>query len=307
MEIKKSGNGELIESARDFLNYLRVERGLSENTIEAYRRAVVRYLEYLDSRNIARLKDIDRICVESYLGTLTSTGEKGYSASSIAQMTSAIRSYHKFLVTHGYAPSDPTGSLPSRKIPRRIPKVLTMTQMEELLSAPPLDDTGVRDRAILEFLYATGMRISELVSLNLSSVDLDERMVFLKGKGGKYRIVPFGRKAQEALKKYLQESRPRLARSSKQQALFLNARGGRLTRQGCWKIIKKHSESCGLGDVVTPHILRHSFATHLLECGANLVVVQELLGHSSVSTTQIYTHVTTSHLREVYRRAHPRA
>lgn len=301
------GESELMESARDFLNYLRVERGLSSNTIEAYKRVIVRYMEYLESRNILKLEDVDRSCVESYIGSLTFNGEGGYSSTSVAQMTSAIRTFHKFLVSHGYASTDPAGNLPSRKIPKRIPRVLTLEQVEAILSAPPSSDSGIRDRAILEFLYATGMRISELVSLDLSSVDLAERTVFLRGKGNKYRIVPFGRKAEEALRRYLDQSRPRLARSPRQQALFLNARGGRLTRQGCWKIIKKHANSCSLGEIVTPHIFRHSFATHLLEGGANLIVVQELLGHSSVSTTQIYTHVTAGHMRDVYQRSHPRA
>ncbi len=307
MSTESENESEIIEAARDFLNFLRVERGLSHNTIQAYRRAIVRYLEYLDSNNIIKLEEIDKSCVESYLGTLTLKKEGGYSPSFIAQMLSAIRGFHRFLLSHGYTSTDPTGSFPSRKIPKRIPRVLTLAQTEAILSAPSSSDLGIRDTAILEILYATGMRISELVSLDLSSVDLEERTVFIKGKGSKYRIVPFGRKAEEALRRYLDESRPGLVRNPGQQALFLNTRGGRLTRQGCWKIIKKYADSCGLGEVVSPHVFRHTFATHLLEAGASLIVVQELLGHSSVSTTQIYTHVTAGHMRNVYLKTHPRA
>jgi integrase/recombinase XerD len=211
------------------------------------------------------------------------------------------------MVTEGYAEADPTSVLTSPRTTMRLPRALKHEQVGKLLNVPGGDEKGMRDRLILEMLYATGMRISELVGLNLGDVDISERLVTCRGKGGKWRIVPFGRTTHESLEPYLEDARPNLARGRGSPALILNMRGGRLTRQGCWKIIKGHARAAGIEDLVTPHVLRHTFATHLLEGGASLLVVQELLGHASVSTTQIYTEVTRDHLMDVYRRTHPRA
>jgi len=307
----ESDPGELtpmVDSGREFINYLQVERGLSVNTLSAYRRTLVRYLDFLASREIERPEMVTQDIVVSFANELRSPEGAALSARSVAQAFSAVRMYHRFLVTEGYAKKDPSGSLVSPRTPRRLPRALTREQVEHLLDAPTQgDEKGARDRLILEMLYATGMRISELVNLDVGDLEVAGRLVTCRGKGGKWRVVPFGTSAAHALEVYLEEARPQLAGKKRSGALILNLRGGRLTRQGCWKIVKGHARAVGLEDVVTPHGLRHTFATHLLEGGANLLVVQELLGHVSISTTQIYTEVTREHLREVYRKAHPRA
>jgi integrase/recombinase XerD len=212
------------------------------------------------------------------------------------------------MIVEGYATTDPTASLESPRTPQRLPRALSRQQVESLLEAPhgagPL---AVRDRMILELMYATGMRISELTLLDQGDLDLLERIVRVHGKGDKWRLIPFGSVAAGAAFEYLETSRPELARGTRSQALVLNARGGRLTRQGCWKVIKKHATAAGIEEIATPHSLRHTFATHMLEGGASLLVVQELLGHVSVATTQIYTEVTRDHLKSVYARTHPRS
>jgi integrase/recombinase XerD len=299
---------ELELAGREFLGYLRVERGLSSNTIEAYRRCLRRYFAFLLEREIESPAEVDRDDCEMFAQNLVAADGSPLSARSSAQCLSAVRMFHRFCVAEGFAPADPSGSLRSPKLPGRLPKALTREQVDRLLEAPVRGDAiGMRDRLILEMLYATGMRISELTTLDVGDLDRSERLVTVRGKGGKWRIIPYGRSASELLDVYLTAARPELAKRSKSAALFLNARGGRLSRQGCWKLIKAYGADAGIADLTSPHVLRHTFATHLLEGGASLLVVQELLGHASVATTQIYTEVTRTHLKDVYSRCHPRA
>lgn len=295
----------------EFLTYLRFERGLADNTIAAYRRDLAVWEAFCAARGIApdAAAPAD---MTGYLEYLRSgeTGRAPYSASSVARMLVSLRSFHRFLVREGGATSDPTAKIGSPKRPRSIPKAIPLGDVERLLDLPSTDELGRRDRAILEVLYGAGMRISELVNLDVDDVDLDEGSVLIRGgKGGRSRRVPVGRAARAAVGAYLTTVRPSLAGRSTAGAagLFLNARGGRLSRQGCWKILKRYAEMAGLEDRVSPHTLRHSFATHMLDAGADIRVVQDLLGHASLATTQVYTLVSDTKLREVYYSSHPRA
>lgn len=302
------GESRLVPAAREFLNYIRVEKGLSQNTIQAYRRTLVRYAGFLKDLGIDDFGEVTKDPLVRFAIELESSQGYDLSPRSLAQSLSVLRMFHRFLVSEGYAKVDPSSALVSPKTPYRLPRALSRGQVETLLQVPDTgEDKGARDKLILEMLYATGMRISELVGLDVSDLDLDDRLVRCRGKGDKWRIVPYGRSAGEILDRYLTETRHRLLKGAESYALVLNLRGGRLTRQGCWKIIKGHAAAAGMEDQVTPHVLRHSFATHLLEGGASLIVVQELLGHASVATTQIYTEVTRTHLVDVYRKTHPRA
>lgn len=299
---------EILRAGRDFLNWLQVERGLSRNTLMAYRRVMARYSDYIARRNIDNLEEISREILIDFSQELSSDDGTSLSPRSIAQTYSVIRMFHHFLVNEGWTANDPSGVLDSPKMPMRLPRALTVEQVERLIEAPVGNDPAqIRDRTIIELLYATGMRISELVNLDIKDIDIEEKFVQCKGKGEKWRIIPYGGQTEIFLADYMDNARPEISRRSLNPALFLNLRGNRLTRQGCWKIIRKYAKSAGLEDLVTPHVLRHTFATHMLEGGANLLVVQELLGHVSVSTTQIYTNVSRKHLKDVYLKAHPRA
>jgi integrase/recombinase XerD len=296
---------------RRFLDYLAVERGLAANTLSAYRRDLHRYAGWLATSGIddpARAEEED---VVAFLGALragaTPVGTR-YRASSVARSLAAVRGFHRFLVRERLAGSDPSHDLGTPKVPSSLPKALEIEQVEALLGAVAGDDPrALRDRALLETLYAAGLRVSEATALDLDDVDLDDGAVRAFGKGAKERLVPLGRSARKALEAYLVRGRPALARPRSGPALFLNAQGARLTRQGCWKILRRHAKRAGLESHVSPHVLRHSFATHLLAGGADIRSVQELLGHASLATTQVYTKVTQERLREVYLRAHPRA
>ncbi|HEY5526481.1 MAG TPA: site-specific tyrosine recombinase [Candidatus Anoxymicrobiaceae bacterium] len=307
-ELEDLGPSALASEAVEFLNYMSVEKGSSANTIAAYRRVLRSYTVFLHEQGIVTPEDVSRASVEDFVSSLSSPEGKGLSARSVAQAASAVRMFHRFLVVEGYASDDPTTSLASPRTPHRLPRSLTREQVEKLIASPgggtPL---AVRDRFILEMLYATGMRISELTGMDQGDLDLVERLVTVHGKGDKWRIIPFGLSAACAASDYVRDARAELGRKSRTQALVLNARGGRLTRQGCWKVVKSRARDAGIEDIVTPHGLRHTFATHMLEGGASLLVVQELLGHSSIATTQIYTEVTRDHLKSVYFRSHPRA
>ncbi len=295
----------LEESAAEFLQYLGVERSSSPNTLQSYGLDIRRYVDFLLTRGIDDPGDIDADVVVLFMGQLAAAG---LSQRSAARTASSIRSFHAFLLREGISETLPTGRLESPRFPSRLPRVLSPAQVESLLAAVDSPDArGSRDRAMLEMLYATGMRISELTGLNVPDVDLAEREVRVYGKGGKERLIPFGTQAASAVEHYLAWGRPKLLKSGSERALFLNRLGGRLTRQGCWKIVLAHAERAGLAGLMTPHTLRHSFATHLLENGADLRSIQELLGHASISTTQIYTHVSRDKLREIYLKAHPRA
>jgi integrase/recombinase XerD len=248
--------------------------------------------------------------VTSFVAKLSSSRHDGepYRTSSVVRALSSVRSFHRFLVREGLAEHDPTAAVVRPKTPRGLPRPITVEDVGRLLAAPaPSTPEGVRDRAVLETLYGAGVRVSELVGLDVDDVDLDDGSVRVLGKGAKERDVPLGRYAREAIAAYLTAARPTFATARSRSALFLNRRGGRLSRQTCWTIIRRYAGLAGLEKRITPHTLRHSFATHLLEGGADVRVVQELLGHASVATTQVYTLVTEEHLREVYFSAHPRA
>lgn len=297
----------------EFLSYVRSEKGLAANTVAAYRRDLGLWrsfgvLESLDPKKIVARDLTDFL---ERLRTGKPPASKAMSPSSVARVLVSIRSFFKFLVREGYLRDDPTLKVGSPKRARSIPKAIPLEDVERLIESPQKDFLGRRDRAILEALYGAGLRISELVALDLDDVDLDSGTVLIRsGKGNKGRRVPLGRAAVSAIGDYATVTRRELAgksNSSSTGALFLNARGGRLSRQGCWKILKIYARAAGLDDRVSPHTLRHSFATHMLDAGADIRVVQELLGHASLSTTQVYTLVSDSHLREVYVSAHPRA
>ena len=288
------------------LEHLSVERGLSANTLAAYRRDLARYRVFLDGRGRENLADIERADISAFLASL-----QDGAASSAARTMSAVRGLHRFALAEAWVGVDVTDEVPPPQVPMRLPKALPLDDIERLLAAAETDEPmALRDRALLEFLYGTGARVSEAVALDVDDVDREDRTVVLDGKGGKQRLVPVGSYACRAIDDYLVRLRPELtrkARSGNAGALFLNARGGRLTRQGAWTVLGAVAERAGLAGRVSPHTLRHSFATHLLDGGADIRTVQELLGHSSATTTQIYTRVTVDRLREVYATSHPRA
>lgn len=294
-----------------FLDHLSVERGLSDNTIQAYRRDLTRYRAFLAGRGIADGRKVDEGAVAAFVARLSaSTHHEGrpYRATSVVRALSSVRSFHRFLLREGGTSKDPATTVVRPRLPRSLPRPLPLEDVERLLAAPDQGTpAGLRDRAVLETLYGAGLRVSELVGLDVDDVDLEEGSVRVLGKGDKERDVPLGRFAREAVAAYLTSGRPALATGRSRAALFLNQRGGRLTRQGCARILAANVGRAGISKRVTPHTLRHSFATHLLEGGADVRVVQELLGHASVATTQVYTLVTKEHMREVYYTAHPRA
>jgi integrase/recombinase XerD len=309
--LKTAAGDRLSGQISRFLDYLSVERGLAQNTIEAYRRDLVRYRAYLRQQGIRDATRVDESVVSSFVASFSVTEyEEGrrYRASTIARALAAVRTFHAFLLREGEATDDPSEGVVRPKVPRTLPRPLTVDEVTTLLAVPSdAQPAGLRDRAILEVLYGAGLRISELVGLDVDDVDLEEGSVKVLGKGSKERVVPLGRFATRAVSSYLTRARPALARDRSGPALFLNQRGGRLTRQGADRILKLAAAGAGLKKRVTPHMLRHSFATHLLEGGADVRVVQELLGHASLATTQIYTLVTGERLREEYFAAHPRA
>ena len=302
---------------QSYLDHLDVERGVAANTLSSYRRDLRRYQQHLADRKIDRLADVSEPDVSDFVVTLRrgdpEHGVPELSASSAARALIAVRGLHRFAAIEGLVPTDVARAVKPPTPNRRLPKSLTVDQVEALLAAAggaatdgPLD---LRNRALLELLYSTGSRISEAVGLDVDDVDVQARSALLWGKGGKQRLVPVGRPAVEALQAYLVRGRPDLARRGRGgvPALFLNSRGGRLSRQSAWQVLADAAERAKISAAVSPHTLRHSFATHLLEGGADVRVVQELLGHASVTTTQIYTLVTVSSLREVWAGAHPRA
>jgi len=292
------------KSVSDFLNHLSLERGLSSNTTDSYRIDLKRYINFLREEKVSFLEEIKEDHITKLIRQLSLLGLK---ATSIARNLAAIKSFHKFLVREGYAESDPAGALESPKLWRKLPVVLDQHEMEKLLDQPMEEnDLSIRDKAMLEFLYATGVRISELIGVKRKNLLLEVGLVRVIGKGQKERVVPIGEKAIKSVEKYLSESRPHLANQNSQDVLFLNRRGGHFSRMGVWKILRKYVNKAGIKKKVSPHTIRHSFATHLLEGGADLRAVQEMLGHADISTTQIYTHLDREYLKEVHRTFHPR-
>lgn len=294
---------------REYLTHLAVERGLSPNTLAAYRRDLGRYAEFLEDTGVAELSGVDANLIREFVTALRrgSDGAAPQAASSTARVLAAVRGLHAFAVAEGHLMHDAARDVSPPRIPERLPNALTISQVEGLLAAAGADTpAGLRDRALLELLYGTGARISEAVGLTAD--DLAPTSVTLTGKGNKMRVVPLGGYARAALDAYAVRSRPALAAKGTGTAVFfLNARGGALSRQSAYGIVKRAAEAAGIEEPISPHTLRHSYATHLLNGGADVRVVQELLGHASVTTTQLYTHVTIDSLRETYALTHPRA
>lgn len=292
---------ELIET---FLNYLTVERGLARNTIDSYRKDLFCYGDYLNLRRIVSLSKTDKEVITDFM---SSQKDKGLSSNSIARRLAAIKMFYRFLVRERILHADPTILMETPKLWKKIPETLSVAEVEKLIMQPDVRNrTGIRDRAILDILYSTGMRVSEAVNLKLDSVNFDIGFVRCIGKGSKERIVPLGKQARLIVKKYLEVARPEFLKKKTSDFLFLNRSGEKISRQSLWKLIKKYARSARIKKPIRPHILRHSFATHLLERGADLRSVQEMLGHSDISTTQIYTHINKDRLRTIHKMFHPR-
>ncbi len=299
-------------AAAGWLDHLRVERGASRHTLAAYRRDLRRYAQFLDSRGVHDPGDVGEPTIADFLATLREGDEQHgpLAASSAARTLVAVRGFHKFLALEGETSTDSASGVTPPSPPKRLPKAIAVDEVERLLAAASLGGTpaSLRDRALLELLYGIGARVSEAVGLDVDDIDMDGDAVRVLGKGGKERMVPLGRYAKDAVSAYLVRARPGFVRAGRgTPALFLSRRGTRLTRQSAWNIIQAAARRADLAGHVSPHTLRHSFATHLLDGGADVRVVQELLGHASVTTTQIYTMVSVQQLREVFAGAHPRA
>ncbi len=305
----------LQQALQTYLDHLAVERGLAANTLSSYRRDLRRYLAHLADRDVAAPDGVTEPDVSAFLVSLREGDEvhPALAANSAARAVVAVRGFHRFLLREGLAEADPARGVRPPSPPKRLPKAISVGDVEALLAAAGADDTprALRDRALLELLYGCGARISEAVGLDRDELDMESGTVRLLGKGSKERMVPVGSYAREAVSAYLVRGRPALAAGQTtaggSPALFLNVRGGRLSRQSAWTVLRAAARRAGIRTEVSPHTLRHSFATHLLDGGADVRVVQELLGHASVTTTQVYTLVTVDRLREVYATAHPRA
>ncbi|MCA1831455.1 MAG: site-specific tyrosine recombinase XerD [Actinomycetota bacterium] len=307
-----AGRSKIERLADRYLNHLMVERGVAANTVAAYSRDLRLYLSDLATHGIVQPADVAEEHVAGFIASLRQyeyAEGKTYSSASVARILAAVRGFHRWLVREKVVKEDPARPVGAPRVSKALPKALSRQEIENLLAAVPDDGaaTALRDRAILETLYAAGLRISELTALDVDDVDLEDRTIRCIGKGSKERVVPIGRVAVAAIDRYLRQARPALARARSGHATFLNVRGDRLTRQGCWKLLKKYVALAKIRRRISPHTLRHSFATHLLDGGADVRAVQELLGHASVSTTQIYTLVSQEKLRAVYDAAHPRA
>ncbi len=298
------------EKVQEFLTYIGVEKAYSENTLAAYQNDLTQFVEFLESQTDAPITDWKQVTRDTLIQYLMYMRTREYASSSIARKLAAIRSFFHFLQREGHITEDPSATLDSPRLRKRLPKTLTRKEVERILAEPAKSESpkAQRDSALLELLYATGMRVTELVSLRMNDVNLATGTVrVVHGKRRKERIIPIHRRAVEALEEYIQRGRIHLTKDPNEQALFLNFQGKPLTRQGLWLIIKQYVEDAGITKHVTPHTLRHSFATHLLTGGAKLPDVQKLLGHANVSTTQIYTHLSGADLRNAYDEAHPRS
>jgi integrase/recombinase XerD len=294
-----------------FMNYLAVEKGFSANTVGAYRNDLDQLNDFIEGMASAKgfkaeWLSVDRNLLINYIIDLK---DRNYASATVARKVAAVKSFFAFLVAEKKIQNDPTENISSPKVNKSLPKPLSLTEIDVLLAEPAKSSTpeAMRDVAMLELLYASGMRVSELIDLNVNDINLKAGFVRCLGKGSKERIIPIHDRAVRSVKEYISEARPHLLKGKEEQALFLNRRGDRLTRQGFWLILKGHAKAAGIKKVVTPHTLRHSFATHILSGGADLRAVQELLGHANISSTQIYTHLTSEHVRHAYDKAHPRA
>ncbi|HCL00215.1 MAG TPA: site-specific tyrosine recombinase XerD [Candidatus Marinimicrobia bacterium] len=290
---------------QDFINYIKIERNLSGNTVDAYRNDLERYCQFLIDNKIKRPDQVTLQIIQEFINTLV---DIGLSAASLSRNFSSIRSFHRFMLGENITKTDPTELLQSPRLPARLPKILDLSEIESIMDQIDVStNKGIRDRAIIETLYSTGVRVSELITLRMSDIFFHNGIIRVFGKGSKERIVPFGERARISIKNYITAVRSLLARSHKSRdVLFLNMRGAPLSRMGVWKIIRQYVKLAGIKKQVSPHVFRHSFATHLLEGGANLRAVQEMLGHSDISSTQIYTHLDREYLIEQHRTFHPR-
>jgi integrase/recombinase XerD len=294
-------------AVEDYIHFIQVERQLSVNTLASYRRDLESYVHFLkEAEGMSDFSMVERTTILRHLEQLRAQGK---TSRTIARHISSIRSFHQFLLREKRAETDPTVHLEMPTIEQKLPNILSIQEIEALLTAPNKSKPqGIRDLAMLELLYGSGMRISELIALDLADIHLTMGFVRVFGKGGKERIIPLGKSALSAINAYLNGARSQLqGKYPKTDAFFINQRGKRLTRQGCWKLMKEHALKAGIQHELTPHTLRHSFATHLVENGADLRAVQEMLGHADISTTQIYTHISKTRLSEVYKQFHPRA
>lgn len=288
-----------------FLDHLIVERGLSANTISSYGRDLAQFAGFLKSRGVSEPALIDEGCLVAFLAEL---GKKSYAAASTARKMSAVRSLIKYLCAEGRIVASPVARIEPARPQRKLPKSLSVEEVDRLLKAPDVhEDTGLRDKAMLETLYACGLRVSELISIKVNEVNFSAGFLRCFGKGGKERVVPIGEVALEWIKAYVQSARTKCDGDGRSEYLFLTKQGRPMSRVMFWKIIRKYAVKAGITSRLTPHVLRHSFATHLLERGADLRSLQEMLGHASIATTQVYTHVSRDHLKEIYRETHPRA
>ena len=294
------------EQIIDYLHYLTIERGLSQNTRKSYERDLEQYLTFLTEQHIKDWQAVDRVLILSFLQQLQQSGK---SSATIIRMVSSLRRFHQFLRQERFTDHDPMQHIDSPKKQQKLPDTLSLSEVERLIETPDTKEVlGIRDRAILEVMYATGLRVSELLGLQLKDLHLSMGLLQTTGKGDKERIVPLGDLAIQWIETYLEEARPFLTRKHPEEShLFVNNHGKQLSRQGIWKNLKALVRKAGITKNVTPHTLRHSFATHLLENGADLRTVQELLGHADISTTQIYTHITKKRMTEVYKQHFPRA
>lgn len=290
----------------EFLHYIAVEKGYSRHTVSAYRNDLSQFSDHLNGEQIASWQGISRSHILGYILYLK---DREYAQSTIARKVASVKSFFHFLVTDGVLTDDPTATVDSPPIGRHLPRPLSVAEVDRLLAEPAKSASprAVRDTALLELMYATGMRASEVIRLDVNAINLGDSTVRCMGKGSKERILPLYPRAEQALSAYLEDSRPRLLRDRSERALFVNHRGGALTRQGLWLIVKAYAKAAGIEEVTTPHVLRHSYATHMLDGGAGLREVQQLLGHANISSTQIYTKVSTRRQRRVYDEAHPRA
>ncbi|NMB35554.1 MAG: site-specific tyrosine recombinase XerD [Firmicutes bacterium] len=290
---------------KDFISYLSVERGLATNTLESYQRDLIKYLNFLKERQLGCFEDASRKTITQFL---LKEKEKGLSPATLTRNLASIRSFYNFLLQEQIVQNNPAAEAETPRQEKKLPRVLSFQDVELLLEQPKTGNPfGLRDKAMLELLYATGIRVSELVFLDINSINLKTGFLRCEGKGSKERIIPLGSMALLSLREYLRSGRPKLLKNKNEKAFFLNQHGRRLTRQGFWKIFKKYTLKADISKEITPHSLRHSFATHLLENGADLRSVQEMLGHADISTTQIYTQVTKRRIKEIYNQTHPRA
>ncbi len=286
----------------EYLDFLKLEKGLSQNTLDGYLRDINRFFAFIEREGI-EINMVDLGTLERY----TSFISKGLSKRSVARALSSVRSFFKFMANQRYIPKNPANLLELPKLPRDLPQVLSLKEVEALLNSPEISTpSGLRDRAMLEVLYASGLRVSELIGLRLLDINLDAGFVRTVGKGSKERVVPIGEIAIEFTREYLEKARPKLLGAKESALLFVTNRGDGFTRQGFWKLVKRYARAAGIIKDISPHTLRHSFASHLLAGGADLRAVQLMLGHSDIGTTQIYTHVTKDHIIEVHKKYHPR-